>query len=119
MGLTQGLTLVFAVQSLCALCLVSILDVVILVGQEAGADDGLATTGDTATGATHDLDEVVLGLALADLVQQDLGVLHAVGNGDIDDGAVDVDGCLTQGDRETHVTSRKVCSFGSESFRPP
>ena len=74
MGLAQLLALVFTIQGSCPLCAEGVLDIIIFTRQEAGTDDRLTATGDTTTGATHDLDKVVLRLALADLVQQHLGI---------------------------------------------
>ena len=55
---------------------------------------GLAAAADAAAGAGHDLDDVVLLLAADHLVEQDLGVLQAVGHADVDDRAAQVDGGL-------------------------
>ncbi len=90
--LTDGLAFVFAVQSLRALFLVGIDDVIIFVGQEAAADVRLAAAVDTAAGAAHDLDELILGFAGTDLIQQDAGGFHTGGNSDIDNCTVDIDG---------------------------
>ena len=58
-GLTQHLTVVLGIEGCGPLSPESILNIVFLVGQEAGADDGLTAACDTSTGAAHDLDEVV------------------------------------------------------------
>ena len=102
-GLAQLLTLILGVQGGGTLGPEGVLDVVVLMGQEAGADDGLAAACDTAAGAAHDLDEVVLGAARTDLVQQDLGVLHAVGDGHVDGHTVQLDGSLTDALEATHL----------------
>ena len=49
---------------------------------------------DAAAGAAHDLDELILGGACLDLIQQNLCGTHAGSDGYIYGGAVDVDGCL-------------------------
>jgi len=105
-ALAHGLALVLGVQGLRALFLVGVQDVVVLVGQEHRAHVGLAAAVDAAAGAAHDLDELVLALARADLVQQHLGALHARGDGHVHDGAVDVDGRLAD--------ARVVAAHGGE-----
>ena len=85
---TLGHQLVLLIEGVRTFGAIGVQDVGILVGQEAGLDVGLATAGDTAARAAHDLDEEVGALAFADLVQQDLGVLHAVSHSHFDLGAV-------------------------------
>ena len=91
-GLAQDLAFVFAVQGLRALFLVGVEDVIFFIRQEAFADVRLAAAVDTAARAAHDLDELILGLAGADLIEENAGGLHTGSDRDIDDGAVDVDG---------------------------
>ncbi len=63
---------------------------------------GLAAAADAAAGAGHDLDDVERLLAGLDLVEDRLGVLQAVGHGDVDvvlaDGHVDLAEALHRAD---------------------
>ena len=70
--LTEGLSLVLAVKGVRSLFLVGVEDVVVLVREEAGADDRLTAAVYAAAGTTHDLDELVLGRTRSDLVEEHL-----------------------------------------------
>ena len=82
--LAKNLSFILRVEGLCSLFLVGIYNVKILVGQEALTNVGLTATVDTTTGATHDLDKVILALACADLVKQNSCILHTVSHCDVD-----------------------------------
>ena len=83
-GLTDGLPLVFGVEGLGSLPAVGIEDVVFLVRQEHAPHIGLSAAVDAAARASHDLDEVILALSFADVVQQHAGRLHAGRAGHVD-----------------------------------
>ena len=90
--LTESVALVLGIEGSSSLLLVGIENVGILVGEEAGTDIRLTATVDAAAGAAHDLDEGVLALAGADVVKENLGVLHAVSNSDADFHAAESEG---------------------------
>ena len=68
MGLTENLSLILGVEGLSSLLFVCIHNVIRLIVQEALSDIRLTASVDTTAGASHDLDELILGLAFTDLV---------------------------------------------------
>jgi len=93
--LTESKALILAVKSLSSLFLVGIENIVILIGHKAGTDDRLTAACYTTAGTTHDLDEVILALACANIIKQNLCILHTVCNSNVNSHTVDIDGSLT------------------------
>ena len=92
--LTDGETFVFTIESSCTFCPEGVLNVGILVGEEAVFDIRLTAACNAAARATHDLDEVIFALAGSDVVEKDFGVLHSVSDGNVDLHTVDLVSCF-------------------------
>ena len=93
--LTQCLSLILRVECLSSLLLVCIHDVIRLIVQEALSYIRLTTAVDTTARAAHDLDELILGLAFTDLVEENLSALHAGSDSNVNCCAVDIERSLS------------------------
>ena len=83
MALAEGVALILAIKSGSTLIAIGVHNIGSFIGEEGGANDGHTAAIDAAAGAAHYLDEVILALACADIIHENLCVLHAAGNGDI------------------------------------
>ena len=92
MAEAEGVSLVLGIKCGSALLHIGIKNIVVLVGKENRTNVRLAAAVYTSAGASHDFDEGIFAFAFADFVHKNFCVFHSVGNGYVENGAVDFDG---------------------------
>ena len=114
--LAKNLSLVLGVERLCSLFLVGLHNVGILVGKEALSYVGLTAAVYTTAGTSHYFDEVILARSCADLVKENLCVLHSVSNSYVYGHTAEIKACFLDSVKASYsLELNSVMLFSGES----